>query len=51
MPVTNLVTGRFLSSGDGLLELFEVLTEDRPLGTTLRCSLFLLISPCGVSTM
>jgi len=48
VPVTDLVTGQFLSTGHVLLELFS---KDCPLGTTLRCSLFLLNSPCGVSTM
>ena len=48
VPVTDLVTGWFLITGVVLLEIF---VEDCPLGTTLRCSLFLLISPCGVSTM
>ena len=48
VPVNDLVTGRCLLSGDVSLERFM---EDCPSSTTLRCSLFLLISPCGVSTM
>ena len=46
--VTDLFTGWFLLTRDVLLEIF---IEECPLDTTLRCSLILLISPCGVSTM
>ena len=47
VPVTDLVTGqRSLSVGVSLV----LSVEECPLGTMLRCSRFLLISPCGVST-